>query len=84
MEHLSEAKSARLLSIYSRLVRGEVLSKAVLSAQYHISEKSIQRDIASLRCFFEEELLEFCKEDKRYAFKLLEFIEKKKKHCKKV
>ena len=57
MEHLSEAKSARLLSIYSRLVRGEVLSKAVLSAQYHISEKSVQRDIASLRCFFEEELL---------------------------
>lgn len=57
MEHLSEAKSARLLSIYSRLVRGEILSKAALSAQYHISEKSIQRDIASLRCFFEEELL---------------------------
>lgn len=57
MEHLTEAKSARLLLIYSRLVRGEVLSKAALSAQYHISEKSVQRDIASLRCFFEEELL---------------------------
>ena len=58
MEHLSEAKSARLLSIYSRLVRGEVLSKTALSTQYHISEKSVQRDIASLRCFIEEELLE--------------------------
>ena len=57
MEHLTEAKSARLLLIYSRLVRGEVLSKAALSAQYNISEKSVQRDIASLRCFFEEELL---------------------------
>ena len=57
MEHLSEAKSARLLAIYSRLVRREVLSKAALAAKYHISEKSVQRDIASLRCFFEEELL---------------------------
>lgn len=57
MKHLTEAKSARLLSIYSRLVRGEILSKSALSAQYHISEKSVQRDIASLRCFFEEELL---------------------------
>lgn len=57
MERLSDAKSARLLSIYSRLMRGEILSKTALASQYHISEKSAQRDIASLRCFCEEELM---------------------------
>ena len=51
MENLSEAKSSRLLVVYSRLVNGEVVSKADLSEQYHVSERSIQRDMESLRCF---------------------------------
>lgn len=55
MEALPEAKSARLLTIYSRLVNGEVLSKAELAAAYHVSERSIQRDMDSLRCFLANE-----------------------------
>lgn len=51
MEPNAEAKSARLLEIYANLSRGDVLSKAELSAQYHISERSIQRDMESLRSF---------------------------------
>lgn len=55
MEALPEAKSARLLTIYSRLVNGEALSKAELAAAYHVSERSIQRDMDSLRCFLANE-----------------------------
>lgn len=51
----SSAKSERLLKIYSRLVSGEVLLKKELARQFHVTERSIQRDIESLRCFFVEE-----------------------------
>ena len=57
MENLSEAKSSRLLVVYSRLVNGEVVSKADLSEQYHVSERSIQRDMESLRCFIANQSL---------------------------
>ena len=49
MENLTAAKSARLLVIYSRLVNGEIILKAELSEQYHVSERSIQRDMEALR-----------------------------------
>lgn len=57
MENLTDAKSARLLVIYSRLVNGEIIPKAELSEQYHVSERSIQRDIESLRCFIANQSL---------------------------
>lgn len=52
-----ETKSTRLLVIYSRLVNGEIISKAELSVQYHVSERSIQRDIEDLRCFISNQSL---------------------------
>lgn len=55
MEAFSEAKSARLLIIFSRLTSGETVSKAELAQQYHVSERSIQRDMESLRCFFADQ-----------------------------
>ena len=51
MESNAGAKSARLLEIYADLSRGDVLSKAELSTRYHVSERSIQRDMESLRSF---------------------------------
>lgn len=48
-------KSERLLQIYSRLVSGNVLSKKELAQQFHVTERSIQRDMESLRCFFAEQ-----------------------------
>lgn len=57
MEDMAEAKSARLLVMYSRLVNGEVIRKAELSVQYHVSERSIQRDMESLRCFIANQSL---------------------------
>lgn len=55
MEYLPEAKSARLLTIYSRLVNGETLSRPQLAQDYNVSLRSIQRDIELLRCFLSEQ-----------------------------
>lgn len=48
-------KSDRLLQIYSRLVNGEILSKKEMADQFHITERSVQRDVEALRCFFQEQ-----------------------------
>lgn len=48
-------KSERLLQIYSRLVGGDVLSKKELAQRFHITERSVQRDMESLRYFFTEQ-----------------------------
>ena len=55
MERLPEAKSARLLTIYSRLVNGETLNRPQLAREYGVSVRSIQRDVESLRCFIAEQ-----------------------------
>lgn len=47
-------KGFRLLSIYERLNKGEILSKAQLSADYGVTEKTIQRDIDDLRAYLVE------------------------------
>lgn len=44
-------KSERLLQIYSRLADGEVLQKRELAQRFHVTERSIQRDMESLRLF---------------------------------
>lgn len=48
-------KSERILQIYSKLVSGELLKKKELAQHFHVTERSIQRDIEALRCFFAEE-----------------------------
>lgn len=53
----NEVKSARLLAIYSELVNGAVLQKSELAQRFHITERSVQRDIESLRFFFAEQML---------------------------
>ena len=55
MEDIAAFKSDRLLQIYSRLVNGEVLSKQELAQKFGVTERSIQRDIGSLRCFITEQ-----------------------------
>lgn len=51
----TSVKSERLLQIYSRLVSGDVLPKKELAHQFHVTERSIQRDMESLRYFFAEQ-----------------------------
>ena len=48
-------KSERLLQIYSKLVNGEVLRKKELAQHFRDTERSIQRDMEALRCFFTEQ-----------------------------
>ena len=45
-------KTDRVLKIYSSLVNGDILRKKELAQQFHVTERSIQRDMESLRCFF--------------------------------
>lgn len=52
-----EPKSARLLSIYARFLSGQTLNKAALADEYGVTERSIQRDMESLRCFLAEQYL---------------------------
>lgn len=58
MKQLSEAnKSDRLLYIYSKLVNGEYINKSDLAKHFQVTQRSIQRDIEALRCFFTEQYL---------------------------
>lgn len=50
-----EAKSARMLAVYTRLMDGQVLNKHALAIEYGITERSVQRDIESLKCFLTEQ-----------------------------
>ena len=51
-------KTDRILKIYSQLVNGDILRKKELAQQFHVTERSIQRDMEALRCFFAEEGLQ--------------------------
>ena len=57
MEEFSELKSARLLSIYARLLNGRVLKKTDLAQEFGVMARSIQRDLESLRSFLSNEML---------------------------
>lgn len=52
-------KSNRLLHIYARLISGEILNKNALAQQFHVTERSIQRDMESLRCFFADQGIKY-------------------------
>lgn len=55
MKETSAIKLDRVLHIYFALARGECLSKRVLAQRFHVTERSIQRDISALRCFLGEQ-----------------------------
>lgn len=48
-------KIDRLLMIYEQLRSGKVVNKASVAAEYGVTERSIQRDIDTLRIFFSEQ-----------------------------
>lgn len=55
MEDIAALKLDRVLHIYFKLIRGESLDKRVLAQEFHVTERSIQRDLAALRCFLTEQ-----------------------------
>ena len=48
-------KIDRVLMIYEQLRSGKVVNKAAVAAEYGVTERSIQRDIDTLRAFFSEQ-----------------------------
>ena len=44
-------KSFRLLNMYEKLNRGDIINKKQFAAEFEISEKSVQRDIDDLRAY---------------------------------
>lgn len=57
MGSYSEDKSIRLLTMYGRLMDGRILNKADLAQEFCITNRSVQRDLETLRLFFAEEML---------------------------
>lgn len=55
MDGTAALKAERLLQLYARLAEGEILRKRDLAEQFHVTERSIQRDMESLRCFFAQQ-----------------------------
>lgn len=47
-------KGFRLLSIYERLNKGEIIEKAQLAEYFGVTQKTIQRDIDDLRAYIAE------------------------------
>lgn len=49
-------KVSRVLSLYQRLMEGEVVDKEVEAARYGVSARSIQRDISAINNFMNKKL----------------------------
>ena len=47
-------KTTRLLSLFERLAKGEVIKKGEEATRFNVDAKSIQRDIEDLRVYFQE------------------------------
>lgn len=54
-------KISRILDMYTKLLRGDIISKAELSKKYGVDERSIQRDISDLRIYLSD-TFEYSKE----------------------
>lgn len=50
----ADFKYKRILQIYTRLLKGEVINKSKEAAAANVTERSIQRDLDDLRAFFDE------------------------------
>lgn len=51
---VDNTKSFRLLNMYERLNRGDIINKKQFADEFEISEKSVQRDIDDLRAYLFE------------------------------
>lgn len=52
-EEVKSERISRVLSIYSRLLDGEVVNKSVEAKRHEVNERTIQRDIDEIRNFFD-------------------------------
>lgn len=59
MSQVTEAKSLRLLTIYVRLMAGQLLKKSDLAKEFHVTLRSVQRDMEDLRYFLADERIDY-------------------------
>ena len=50
-----KSKSSRLLHLYTRFEEGKIVRKPEVAQKFQVTERSVQRDIDDLRCFFREQ-----------------------------
>jgi len=55
---LKTDKAQRVLSIFSRLLRGQCIRKYQESVRFHVDERTIQRDIDDIRAFLADQMME--------------------------
>lgn len=55
MQADKRAKLERVLSIYTKFLRGDTVSKLQEADRFGVNERSIQRDIEDIRCYLETE-----------------------------
>ncbi len=58
MDKKSIGKSSRVLYLHSKLLQGQILKKSMLAEQFNVNEKSIQRDLDSIREFLDQQSVE--------------------------
>ena len=58
MEEVNLGKSNRVLHLYTKLLRGQILRKDRLAEQFGVNERSIQRDLETVRDFLDRERME--------------------------
>lgn len=51
-------KIERVLGLYSKLINGAILNKAEEAQNYHVNERSIQRDIDDIRNYLDQKAME--------------------------
>lgn len=57
MENIKSDKIERILGIYTKLIHGHIVNKAEEAQNYHVNERSIQRDIDDIRRYFENDAI---------------------------
>lgn len=55
-EEVKGDRISRVLSIYTKLLDGEVVNKAIEARKHGVNERTIQRDIDDIRNFFDEDV----------------------------
>ena len=58
MKKINTGKSGRVLYLYNKLLQGQILEKGKLAEQFDVNERSIQRDLDSIRDFLDREAIE--------------------------
>ena len=76
MKKHTDLKSSRLLAIYDALLHGRMPGRKELAQRFHVTERSIQRDMEDLRFFLAEQRLpqELVYDKREHVYRLVNTI----------